>query len=86
MKALSLQEMKTVSGGHALNDVEMSNAFMMSGSVALPIIANGLFTTYGASMIGSSLIRNMATAGIAGLATGAGVWLGYQIYYGLYGS
>lgn len=86
MRVLSFQELNSVSGGQALNEAELSNAYMMSGSVALPIIANGLFASYGTSMIGSSLIKNMVSAGIAGVATGVGVWLGYQIYYGLYGS
>lgn len=87
MRQISSQEVGQVAGGHTLTDGEASNAFIMGGSVAVPVVGVYLFNQYLGSLVGGAgLLRALAHSTVAGVTTGVGVYLGYQLYYSFYGS
>lgn len=83
MHTLNTMDLMLVSGGKALNDAEMGNAYMMATSALFAGVGTALFSNYGASIAALPLWGAIAGAGVAAVGTGLGVWVGYQLYYAL---
>lgn len=84
MKILSENEIKTVHGGKTLETAELTNAYMMAGSMFFPVIGVATMRRVLPQMASTSMLGALVEGSIVAAGTWVGVWVGYQIYYMIY--